>query len=691
MENVDPSHRLNKAALKLLTPDTSPQHSNDEEEQRPTPDDHPHLSRPGSPPQTPQLSPDRGTGGVRLSPTKASPDAEVLPTTVLPEVKTERSQEYPPGSGKYMFVPPPAELQTNDDPGPSKQEFSGLRYRSLTDGNGRRLPKRLPRQFFPDAISTSGHTSEHTMPNGAALDGPPLTPSPNAQENYPPLDDAQDSSRAAEDSAQEPPAYQPRPLRVPERRPRNIFRSLPWRKLGVKFFELFRVVALDLLFIFIFLALTGGLLLWGKIWRWEERLFPMTFDPYSNTWYGPLEFSYPQRPFILGISITAIAIPLVPLAVIIVTQIWIRSLLDFNAAFFALKKAMVLMLFLQVILKMYIGEFRPFFIAACNPDPVRLNALRQSLAPGLYTPNAPRVFANPTFCRGDPQASAAHNYKILRFSMTSFPSGHTSESFMAATFLALYLNAKLKPFGDFHTSFWKMMVVIGPVIGAMFIAGSLVTDRNHHHHDILLSIPIGVLVALLGYRTHYASLFDYRTNHLPLPWSGEHASLSAPLPHPTNPGPDTTRPTDTLRYKSNLVATRWPRKPKTFSYRIKDQETRPDPSARSFDGTIERVPRAMRFAGGRTRHPRLGFVTRGRLKLAMFLRDSEEARRSRSLSRRNRESRSDGGGGSGGSGGGVFEMAPAIGTNAIINSGRTGVDDWVAESRERTGRPSDMV
>ena len=48
---------------------------------------------------------------------------------------------------------------------------------------------------------------------------------------------------------------------------------------------------------------------------------------------------------------------------------------------------------------------------------------------------------------------------------------------MAGTFLALYLNAKLKPFGDYHTSFWKMVGVVGPVIGAMFVAGSLVADR----------------------------------------------------------------------------------------------------------------------------------------------------------------------------------------------------------------------
>lgn len=74
----------------------------------------------------------------------------------------------------------------------------------------------------------------------------------------------------------------------------------------------------------------------------------------------------------------------------------------------------------------------------------------------------------------------------VTFAMTSFPSGHTAQSFMAGTFLALYLNAKLKPFGDFHTSFWKMMFVLAPIIGAMFVAGSLVADRVRSHHSSYL-------------------------------------------------------------------------------------------------------------------------------------------------------------------------------------------------------------
>ena len=72
-------------------------------------------------------------------------------------------------------------------------------------------------------------------------------------------------------------------------------------------------------------------------------MFPMTFDQYTGTWYGPVELSYPRHDFYIGITFIGVLIPLIPLLVIALMQFWIRSMLDLNAAFFALKKAMVLM------------------------------------------------------------------------------------------------------------------------------------------------------------------------------------------------------------------------------------------------------------------------------------------------------------------------------------------------------------
>ena len=67
--------------------------------------------------------------------------------------------------------------------------------------------------------------------------------------------------------------------------------------------------------------------------------------------------------------------------------------------------------------------------------------------------------------------------------------GHTIEAFCAGVFLSLYLNAKLKACSDYHTSFWKLMVVLSPIVGAAFIAASVVVD----HVGTLLCISITVL------------------------------------------------------------------------------------------------------------------------------------------------------------------------------------------------------
>lgn len=60
--------------------------------------------------------------------------------------------------------------------------------------------------------------------------------------------------------------------------------------------------------------------------------------------------------------------------------------------------------------------------------------------------------------------------------MQSFPSGHTATASTVGVYLALYLNAKLKAFSDYQTSYWKMIVVLLPLIGAGCVAGLLVID-----------------------------------------------------------------------------------------------------------------------------------------------------------------------------------------------------------------------
>ena len=190
---------------------------------------------------------------------------------------------------------------------------------------------------------------------------------------------------------------------------------------------------------------------------------------------------------------------------------------------------------IQEALKRFIGEKRPYFMAACNPQ------VPSGVTGSPYSPTWFRV------------SEVCPN--IMPNAMQSFPSGHTGSAFAVGTFLALYLNAKLKAFSNYHTSFWKHICVVAPLFGAAFIGGGMIVDcvssptfpwdygsylskprqafsmsanqsmQNHHTHDVLLSMLIGILCGLLGYRAHFHSLFDYRNNHIPLPYHGQTRSF----------------------------------------------------------------------------------------------------------------------------------------------------------------------
>ena len=132
----------------------------------------------------------------------------------------------------------------------------------------------------------------------------------------------------------------------------------------------------------------------------------------------------------------------------------------------------------QFILKQYIGGFRPYFLAVCNPNADRLRerlhaaqSIISSKPPPTDVPAYHRVFATVRDCQ------TATEIKSLIPALQSFPSGHSGSAFAAGVFLSLYLNAKLKAFADYHTSFLKLLMVLSPLIGATFIAGNLMIDH----------------------------------------------------------------------------------------------------------------------------------------------------------------------------------------------------------------------
>ena len=57
--------------------------------------------------------------------------------------------------------------------------------------------------------------------------------------------------------------------------------------------------------------------------------------------------------------------------------------------------------------------------------------------------------------------------------MQSFPSGHAANSFSSGTFIALYLNAKLKTFADQPTYLPILILTIAPLLFASLVSGSM--------------------------------------------------------------------------------------------------------------------------------------------------------------------------------------------------------------------------
>lgn len=85
-------------------------------------------------------------------------------------------------------------------------------------------------------------------------------------------------------------------------------------------------------------------------------------------------------------------------------------------------------------------------------------------------------------CTGDP--------KEIRNAMQSYPSGHTATAFTVGIFLALYLNSKTKAFADYQTAYWKMFIVIIPILGACLASALVVIDGVRQHNIIDLKVSL---------------------------------------------------------------------------------------------------------------------------------------------------------------------------------------------------------
>jgi len=91
----------------------------------------------------------------------------------------------------------------------------------------------------------------------------------------------------------------------------------------------------------------------------------------------------------------------------------------------------------------------------------------------------------------------------------SFPSGHSSGSFFAMTFLFLYFAGKTKAFKRGH--FFLFIFCAIPLYLASWVAITRLHDYKHNYSDVLAGAIIGCVCGIFGYILNFESLFSEKS------------------------------------------------------------------------------------------------------------------------------------------------------------------------------------
>jgi membrane-associated phospholipid phosphatase len=250
---------------------------------------------------------------------------------------------------------------------------------------------------------------------------------------------------------------------------------------------------------YLLMAILGGLGLGVYYLRpAPNRLFPVYFSD-GQVVYP--ELSYPFQTDIIPIWLAALLAFIIPFIFIMLMQIRVRSFNDANTGIMGLLFSLISAAVFQVFIKWLIGGLRPHFLAVCKPN---VNATNVGTGQGFGG-----LLFDRSICTGDDTE--------INDALESMPSGHSTAAFAGLVYCSLYLNGKLKIFANYRPQFWKFVLFYTPLLGAVLISASLTIDHYHHWYDILAGAIIGTIFAFGAYRFQYASVWDYRFNHIPLP------------------------------------------------------------------------------------------------------------------------------------------------------------------------------
>ena len=237
------------------------------------------------------------------------------------------------------------------------------------------------------------------------------------------------------------------------------------------------------------------------------RTFPLTVIDTGEVVYP--QFAYPHRQQIFAPWLDGFLGAAIPIVVILLAQIRVRSFWDVNNGIIGVIYALLASSCFQVFIKWIVGGLRPHFYDVCKPDPAL--ALQQEdlyNTTGLNGVGYQGYMFTAEICTG--------SQKEIWNALEGFPSGHATTIFAGMVYLYLYLNAKLKVFANYHPALWKLVVLYLPILFACLLAGTLTVDQSHNWYDIVAGGIIGIVFAFSAYRMVYAAIWDYRMNHIPL-------------------------------------------------------------------------------------------------------------------------------------------------------------------------------
>uniref|UniRef100_A0A0A1X5B4 Putative phosphatidate phosphatase n=1 Tax=Zeugodacus cucurbitae TaxID=28588 RepID=A0A0A1X5B4_ZEUCU len=134
--------------------------------------------------------------------------------------------------------------------------------------------------------------------------------------------------------------------------------------------------------------------------------------------------------------------------------------------------------------KFTIGRLRPHFISVCQPQ--LLDGSNCESAQNLHR------YVENYICVG-----SGYTQEDVRQARLSFPSGHSSLSFFALTYVAIYLQYKITWRGS---QLMRHFLQFSLIMLAWFTALSRIMDNWHHWSDVLCGSVLGIAMAVITAR-----------------------------------------------------------------------------------------------------------------------------------------------------------------------------------------------